>query len=265
MNNSLLPTISVVTICFNNLEDVISTCASVDNQSEYPTEHLIINGSTDGAIDEWLSTNVQPPYRKWFKIINEGIAGNFNQGILRASGEFIHLLNSGDSYASYTVLEQVKVEIINNPKAKWLTGKLRTQRAGKMVEIGKPFRKKKLYRGMRSVAHPTWFVKKEVYNKYGLYNKEFKIAMDYDMMCRIANEPSAFMNVIVAFFDNTGISSRKYVQSLQENTKAFESHYGYSINCRLWQIRLKLLYLLLQTPTGKFLFNLKMKVGLENA
>jgi hypothetical protein len=84
-------------------------------------------------------------------------------------------------------------------------------------------------------------------------------------MCRIADEPSAFMNIVVAFFDNTGISSVKYLQSLRENIKAYESHFGYSIKCRAWQFRLKLLYLLLQTGFGNWLFSIKKKMGLENA
>jgi hypothetical protein len=64
-------------------------------------------------------------------------------------------------------------------------------RAGKPVIVGKPFEKEKLYRGMRSVSHPTWFVKKEVYGRIGTFNTEYKIGMDYDLMCRIANEPYA--------------------------------------------------------------------------
>jgi glycosyltransferase involved in cell wall biosynthesis len=260
-----MPSISVVTICFNNWEEVVETCASIDHQTEHPTEHWIIDGSTDNRIAGWLTTSPQPLYRRWEHIPNEGIVDSFNRGIQRSNSDFIQLLNSGDRYASNTVLESVKKELEKNVAAKWFTGKLITQRSGKMVEIGKPFEKEKLYRGMRSVSHPTWFVSKDVYVKHGLYNKDYKIAMDYDMMCRIADEPSAFMNIVVAFFDNTGISSVKYLQSLRENIKAYESHFGYSIKCRAWQFRLKLLYLLLQTGFGNWLFSIKKKMGLENA
>jgi glycosyltransferase involved in cell wall biosynthesis len=259
-----MPSISVVTICYNNWEELLETCESVDKQIEHPQEHWIINASTDDKIAKWLATTPQPDYRKWDNVVNEGIAGGFNQGIERATSDFIHLLNSGDIYASKDVLRQVKKQLGENTTAQWFTGKLRTLRSSKNVEIGKPFEKNKLYRGMRSVAHPTWFVRKDVYKKHGLYNKNYKIAMDYDMMCRIANEPCAFMNIVVAYFDNTGVSSIKYLQSLQENIRVYESHYGYSIRCRLWQFRLKMLYLLLQTSIGKSLFNLKRKLGLEN-
>jgi len=259
-----MASVSVVTICFNNPEDVKITCASLDGQTVKPAEHWIINGSTAPAIAEWLETKPQPSYRKWAHITNQHIAGNFNRGIEKVNGDFIHLLNSGDSYAENDVLQKVVDFLDTHPSVQWISGKLRTQRSGRMVEIGKPFKKQKLYRGMRSVSHPTWFVRKEVYGRHGLYNTAYRIAMDYDMMCRIAFEPYQFIDLTITYFDNTGISSVKYLDSLKENIKAYESYFGYSLKCRLWQKRLKTLHLLLQTGFGKWLFGLKKKLGLEN-
>ena len=259
-------TISVVTICFNNLDDVIATCASVDSQNLKPYEHWIINGSTNDKdeISQWLEKNEQPIYRKWVKITNQHIAGNFSRGIENATGDFIHLLNSGDLYASVDVLSKVSNFLEEHPKIQWVSGKLRTIRGGEMIEIGKPFESKKLYRGMRSVSHPTWFVYKDVYSKHGLYNTKYRIAMDYDMMCRIVSEPYAFMNFTIAYFDNTGISSVKYIDSLKDNIEVYESHFGYSLKCRIWQFRLKLLHYLLSTGLGKWLFGIKLKLGMGN-
>jgi hypothetical protein len=259
-----MPTLSVVTICFNNFDDVLATCASVDAQTVKPDEHWIINGSTEPATAEWLENTPQPSYRRWAHVENQHIAGNFSQGIPRVNCDFIHLLNSGDLYAENDVLEKVLQFLQQHPKVQWISGKLRTQRGGHMVEIGKPFERSKLYRGMRSVSHPTWFVRKEVHDRVGLYNRAYRIAMDYDMMCRIADEPYGFIDLTITYFDNTGISSVKYLDSLKENIKAYESHFGYSVKCRLWQMRLKTLHLLLQTGFGQALFNLKKKIGLEN-
>ena len=57
--------ISVITICFNNPEDLIATCQSVDMQVQKPLEHLIINGSTTPDIKKFAENNPQPPYRRW--------------------------------------------------------------------------------------------------------------------------------------------------------------------------------------------------------
>ncbi len=255
---------SVVTICFNNLADVQRTCASVDQQQRKPEEHWIINGSATEEIADWLINTPQPGYRKWINERDKGIADAFNKGIAKAGSDIIHLLNSGDTYASAEVLKAVEKEFDANPETQWISGNIELMRAGKKVLVGKAFEKSKLYRGMRSVSHPTWFVRKAVYERVGEYKSEYKIAMDYDMMCRLADEPYRYLNIPIAVFDDTGISSVQYLRSLEETKKVYISHFRFSYKMMLWQLRLKLLHYLLQTSLGKLLFTIKRKMGLEN-
>ncbi len=256
--------ISVITICFNNLSDLQKTCASVDMQMKGPIEHWIINGSTKGEIENWLLNTPQPSYRKWINERDNGISDAFNKGIALASGSIIHLLNSGDVYASNDVLETVKTVFLKNSNIHWISGNIQLIRSGQSVKVGKPFERSKLYRGMRSVSHPTWFVKKEVYERIGLFNSEFTIAMDYDLMCRIANEPYAYLNKVITVFDDSGVSSIHYLKSLQESKIIYESYFGFSIALQIWQWRLRLLHYILQTSFGKWLFGVKKKMGFEN-
>ncbi len=256
--------VSVITICFNNLPDLQRTCASVDQQTVLPGEHWIINGSSEQHIEEWLTQTPQPSYRKWINERDKGISDAFNKGIGKANCEITHLLHAGDRYASNDVLETVRKTFIDKPYAAWISGNIEMIRAGKHVIVGKPFDKRKLYRGMRSVSHPTWFVKKEVYFRIGLFSSDYKIAMDYDLMCRIADEPYAYLNKVIVVFDDTGISNTQYLDSLQESRKIYESYFGFSFLLVTWQFRLKLLHYLLQTRFGKWLFVLKKKLGLEN-
>jgi hypothetical protein len=65
-------------------------------------------------------------------------------------------------------------------------------------------------------------------------------------------------------FDDTGISAKQYLASLDENRLVYESYVGYSLPCRLWQFRLRSLHYLLQTELGKQLFRWKKKLGGEN-
>ncbi len=256
--------ISVITICFNNLAELQKTCASVDRQTRVPDEHWVINGSTTNEIAEWLEQTPQPSYRKWINERDKGIADAFNKGIARANGEVTHLLNSGDVYASEDVISCVMDVFERSPTVQWTSGNIQMTRAGKQVLVGKPFEKSKLYRGMRSVSHPTWFVKKQVYDRIGLFKSEYKIAMDYDLMCRIADEPYAYINKPIAVFDDTGVSNTQYLNSLKENRRVYESYFGFSPKLVAWQVRLKVLHHLLQTGLGKWLFSLKQKAGLEN-
>jgi hypothetical protein len=84
-------------------------------------------------------------------------------------------------------------------------------------------------------------------------------------LCLIADEPYKYFDKTITYFDNTGTSSVKYLDSLKENIKAYESHFGYSLLCRIWQFRLKCLHVLLQTSFGKQLFKFKKILGFANA
>lgn len=259
-----MSSISVITICFNNLADLQKTCISVDRQTRLPDEHWVINGSTTREIADWLEQTPQPAYRKWINERDKGISDAFNKGIGKANCEITQLLNSGDTYASDDVIEVVMQAFEKNPAVQWLSGNIHMTRAGKPVLVGKAFEKDKLYRGMRSVSHPTWFVKKAVYNRVGLYNGTYKIAMDYDMMCRIADESYLYLNKPIAVFDDTGVSNTQYLSSLRENREVYESHFGFSPKLVAWQMRLKALHHLLQTGVGKQMFAVKKKLGGDN-
>lgn len=249
--------ITVVTICFNNLSDLQSTCASVDAQTVIPFEHLIVNGSTEPQIADWLDNQPQPSYRRWINERDKGISDAFNKGINHANGDIIHLLNSGDIYYSNQVLSSVKTFFKANPTTSWISGKIEMKRGGIWVQVGVPFDAAQLYKGMRSVSHPTYFLKAAVYERVGLFSLDHKIAMDYDLLCRLVHEPYAFLPETLIRFDDKGVSTTAYLKSLKENIKVYESHFGFSIACRLWQFRLKLLYYLMGSAFGKFLYRLK--------
>jgi glycosyltransferase involved in cell wall biosynthesis len=257
-------TISIVTICFNNLEDVQKTCASVDKQEAQPYEHWIINGSTTDDIKNWLESNPQPPYRRWINERDKGIADAFNKGVKHSLGDIIYLLNSGDELYDATILDKILAAFEKDENLMWCHGKLKMFRGNEWVIIGKPFEKEKLYRGMRSVFHPTMYVKREVYERRGLYDVTVKIAMDYDFLCRIADEEFAFIDYPLAVFDPTGVSSSKYLDGVRESFECYQKYYGFSFKQKIWYLRLSLLHYLLQTRLGKFLYKAKVKAGAEN-
>ncbi len=257
--------ISIITICFNNSEELKTTCDSVDNQSVPPYEHWIIDGSTNRAISEFLENTPQPAYRKWISERDNGISDAFNKGIKNATGDIVNMLNSGDYYLNPETLSIVTGTFIKNPAIKWLHSKYRLFRGGKWVIIGKPFDKSKLYRGMRSLAHQSMFVRKELHDTYGLYDTGITIAMDYDFVCRIAGEPFVFLNQCLIVFAPGGTSGTNYLDSLKQTKMVFEKHYGYSLKLRVWQVRLRGLYYLLKSPVGKLLYKVKVIFRLENA
>jgi glycosyltransferase involved in cell wall biosynthesis len=256
--------ITVVTICFNNLSELENTCISVDRQLQKPYEHLVIDGSTLPDIKNYLEQNTQPAYRSWICERDNGIADAFNKGVQNAKGDILVMLNSADSFFDENVLAVVSKIFEDDPSIQWLHGKYRLVRAGREVIIGKPFEKKKLYRGMRSICHQTMFVKKELHTRFGLYDTNEKIGMDYDFLCRIAGEPFVFVPHVLVNFAPAGTSSVNYLASLKDARSIYEKYYGKSFMLRLWQVRLRLLHFLLHSPIGNFLYKIKTGLKLEN-
>jgi len=259
-----MPRISIITICFNNKEELIKSMQSVNIQQQPPYEHFIIDGSTNSEIRDYLENTPQPTWRKWLCERDNGISDAFNKGIKLSTGEVVHLLNSGDIYYDDLVLLQVSTSLISAGNITWCHGQLHMKRGGEWVIIGKPFDKNKVYRGMRGTLHPSMFVYKELYNRYGLYNTSLKIAMDYDFLLRIAEEPFLYLNFPIVTFDPDGVSNTTYLVSLKENKICYEKYYGKTFKLYFWQLRLKVLHHLLQSTIGKFLYRIKKGLKLEN-
>ena len=115
--------ISIVTICFNNLAELIQTCNSVDEQKVKPFQHIIIDGSTNLEIKEYLQNCISPAYRESVSERDKGISDAFNKGVLKARGQIVVILNSGDRLYDDSILEIVSSTFSNQPGIKWLHGK----------------------------------------------------------------------------------------------------------------------------------------------
>lgn len=256
------PSVSIITICFNNLEELKQTCRSVDEQTISPTEHLVVDGSTNQEILNWLVQNPQPGYRKWIHERDKGISDAFNKGISNSRGEITHLLNSGDRYSGRDSVEAFLEKFETDPGLMWVHSQYIQHRGNMDVISGVPFEKNQLWKGMRAVAHPSMFIRKEVYERHGLYNDGFRIAMDYDMLVRIRDEKSAFISRPLVYFAPGGASNLQFEKGLQEVKSSYQRHVGHNIRQDLWQFRQRALHLFMKTSLGRKWFrwkNLKQK------
>lgn len=229
----------------------------VDSQTLPPFEHIIIDGSTNTGIKDFLSSTQNPPYRKWISEPDKGISDAFNKGINMATGEVIHLQNSGDTYFDRQVLHHVSEAFSRNPNATWLHGKYMQHRGDMWMIAGKPFERKKLYRGMRTIGHQSMFVKKSLYEKYGLFSLNKKIAMDFDFIVRIADEPFIFLPIPLIKFAPGGISNQQVKAGLDEVRASYFQHRGFDLRVILWGWRVLMLDKFTHTAMGKKLFEIK--------
>ena len=180
------PLISIITTVLNNKETIEDAIKSVLNQTYPNIEYIIVDGgSTDGTIE------VINKYRKNIsKFISEkdrGVYDGMNKGIRMATGEIIGILNSDDIYVRDNVIgEVVKAMEENNADCCW--GDLVYVDAKNTDRIIRYWKSSEYKEGKFKTGwvppHPTFFVRKWIYEKYGYFNINFPIAADYELMLR---------------------------------------------------------------------------------
>lgn len=177
--------ISVITAVRNGAETLRDCIESVRNQT-YPAEHIVIDGaSTDGTLD--IITDYRSSISKVVSEPDNGIYDALNKGIRLASGDIIGLLHGDDFYAHDKVLGAV-VDVFEKQNVDSCYGDLLyvdKNDKNKVIRYWKAseYRHGKFKYGWMP-PHPTFFVKREIYEKYGLFNTNFRIAADYELMLR---------------------------------------------------------------------------------
>jgi len=181
-----MTTLSIITAVLNNVNTINDCLSSIHGQSVQPLEHIIIDGaSTDGTLD--IIRNNKNEYTKIFSAPDEGIYHGMNKGLALATGDVIGTLNADDMYYDNDVLAKVtkcfEVEEIDSCYGDLLY--VEPESINKTVRYWKSgnFNSNKFRWGWM-VPHPTFFVRREIYEKYGLFNTKMGTAADYELMLR---------------------------------------------------------------------------------
>ncbi len=182
--------VSIITISYNSAETIEDTIKSVVSQ-DYPNiEYIIIDGASKDA-----TLSIVDKYKdKIAKVISEkdkGIYDAMNKGVQNATGDIIGILNSDDYYYDTTVISEV-VRLFEQEKTDGLYADLvYVDRADseKIIRYWKSgkYTLGKFLKGWMP-PHPTFFVKKEVYTHFGLYNTDLRSAADYEFMLRVIHK-----------------------------------------------------------------------------
>ncbi|NJO92850.1 MAG: glycosyltransferase, partial [Chloroflexia bacterium] len=169
--------ISIITVCYNSEKYIRTAIDSVLQQTYEDIEYIIVDG---GSVDATLSL-IKPYQHKISKFISEpdnGIYDAMNKGINLATGDVIGTLNSDDLYVDEKVLSQV-VEIFQNSKNDSLFADLFYVDKKNTNKIIRKWKTKEFIPGSFKKGwhppHPTFFVKRDVYNKYGVFDLHYKL------------------------------------------------------------------------------------------
>lgn len=178
--------ISVVTAVFNREATIADAVESVRRQSYADVEHIVQDGgSRDGTLSV-LQTLASPQMRV-VTARDGGIYEGINLGILRATGDVIGLMHSDDLFASHDVLSRV-ADALSDPRIDGTYGDLvyvaadDPQRVIRYWKSGE-YHPNKLRRGWMP-PHPTLYLRREVFERLGLYDTDLRIAADYEAMVR---------------------------------------------------------------------------------
>jgi glycosyltransferase involved in cell wall biosynthesis len=179
--------VSIVTATFNSSGTISNCISSVNDQYYDDIEHIIIDGSSN---DNTLEIISKLPNRVT-KIISEpdnGLYDAMNKGISLATGEIIGILNSDDLYFDNHAIELV-MKIFENTNVDCVYGDLYyvNKEDTNIISrhwITNEFKPGSFYKGWHP-AHPSFFLRKRVYDLYGKFDLTFKLASDFELMLRM--------------------------------------------------------------------------------
>ena len=186
------PRISIVTITYNSEKTLEGTIKSVISQKYDNLEYLIIDGgSKDGTLNivkryqDYISYFVSEP--------DKGISDAFNKGIEQATGEIVGIINSDDFLmpnALQAIAQSYKldVDVYSGNVIYWnevTNGEFSVKPDISFEKLKIQFR----------VAHPGRFIRKDAYEKYGMYDLSFRYMMDVELLCRFYKLGAKFVHL----------------------------------------------------------------------
>ena len=188
-NNLTSQLVSIITVSFNSSKTIEQTILSVLQQTYSPIEYIIIDGgSTDGTIE--IVKKYADRIAYWVSEPDKGIYDAMNKGVQASHGELIGIINSDDWYDLDAIEKVVKlfekkggVDVIHGGIRFYENERYKTKYCPKIEEIN-----------LCMIPHPACFISKKAYEKFGLYNTDFRIAADYDLVARIYAQKGKFIH-----------------------------------------------------------------------
>lgn len=221
-----MPTLSIITVVYNNARDIRRTIRSVVEQTFSDIEYIVIDGgSTDGTLD--IIREYEDLIAKWISEADDGIYDAMNKGLELATGDYVLFMNSGDEiYAQDTV----SLLFASSPDAdiyygetemydeNWQSIGLRRHRAPEKFTW-------KSFRFGMSVSHQAIYIRRSLVSPFDL---RYALSSDIDWVIQAAKKAEKIVNtrMLVAKYLVGGMSKKRHRQSLKERFAIFSKHYG---------------------------------------
>ena len=224
------PTLSVITIVYNNVKDIERTMLSVLNQSYANLEYIVVDGaSTDGTLQ--IIHKYKDRIAQLVSEKDNGIYDAMNKGLALATGDYVLFMNSGDEIYNLKTVDKVFASAANADiyygetemyDENWNSLGQRRHKAPAN------FTWQSFKYGM-NISHQAIYIKRSLTEPYNL---TYKYSADIDWIIKIAKKATHIVNtnMYVAKYLVGGISKQKHRESLKERFKIFTHYYGFVAN-----------------------------------
>lgn len=176
--------VSIITITYNSGKTVKDTLESIANQSYKNIEHIIVDGASK---DNTLDIVSQYPNVKVLSEPDNGIYDAMNKGVKMTTGDIVGILNSDDFYPNNDIIQTV-VDTFKKEKVDSIFGDVKFVKPEDLTKVTRRYSSanwypEKLASGYMP-AHPSFFVKRSCYEKFGDFKVDYAISADYELLIR---------------------------------------------------------------------------------
>jgi glycosyltransferase involved in cell wall biosynthesis len=220
--------ISIITVVYNGAATIEQTIQSVLSQNYRDIEYIIIDGaSKDGTLQ--IVENYKHRLAKFVSEPDRGIYDAMNKGLKAATGDVIGFLNSDDIYADDTIIRQVADTFIQSDVDACYADLVYVDKdnLNKIIRYWKSceYRDGLFEKGWMP-AHPTFFVRKKVYDQYGGFDLDYRLQSDFDLTMRflkIHKIKSMYIPKIFVTMRIGGESNRKISNVIKGNLESYRA------------------------------------------
>lgn len=218
--------VSIITVTHNSEKFLLSCIQSVREQENADIEYIVIDGkSTDNTVQ--LIKQNQDIISYWISETDRGMYDAINKGIRAATGDIIGILNSDDLLASPDVISNI-VTCFESTNLDSVYGDLEYVDQNNIEKITRVWKGVKFDRRLFNVgwmpAHPTFYIRREVIQKYGLYENHYYSAADYEFMVRYLYHhkiSSFYLEQMVVKMRTGGASNGNLKRRLRANRRDY--------------------------------------------
>jgi glycosyltransferase len=179
--------ISVITATFNSSNTIRDALDSVAHQSYLDVEHLIIDGNSNDGTQDIVRDHLNPKICLRSEA-DDGIYDALNKGILYSTGDVVGFLHADDLFENNDILRKI-AEVFSNPEVDAIYGDLVYVRQGDVNKVVRYWRagnySEDSFRWGWMLPHPTFYVRRHLYEKFGIFNTKYVISADYDSILRL--------------------------------------------------------------------------------